>query len=274
MLCLGCSAPVPQASNHQVSSTDVATVTDVHFPSRNIGGLLWYRIIVPTVKNGERLPVLYLLHGANSNPAEIQQLSDVVNLAASSRLIVVMPQAETSYYTNARYHLHARWEGAITEELPKNVEAGFPALTSRDHRGIAGISMGGYGAVKLALKHQELYSFAGTISGALDITRRPTSIRRWAQTSRIWSIFGVRAGTRRGEDVFALLDGAKDLRNITWFSSCGKADPLYPINSYFIRRLRERGIPVNSISIPGGHDWQSWNTSLPSLFKVAAERLR
>lgn len=273
MLCLGCRAPVGPASIQQVLSNGDVTISDVHFPSRNIGGLLWYRAIIPTVKPGERLPVLYLLHGANSNPIEIQRLSDVVNLAVASRLIVVMPQAEYSYYTNAQYRLHARWEDAMTQDLPQNVEAKFPAFASRDHRGVAGISMGGYGAVKLALKHPELYGFAGTISGALDITRRPASLRRWEQTLRIWSIFGIRTGTRREEDVFALLDRAQSPQNITWFSSCGKTDPLYPVNDHFIRRLHERGIPVNSMSTLGGHDWQSWNASMPSLFKAAAEHL-
>ncbi len=274
MLCLGCRAPVRPASIQQISSNSAVTISDVHFPSRNIGGLLWYRVIVPGINPGERLPVLYLLHGINSDPVEMQQLSDVVNLAISSRLIVVLPDAKYSYYTNARHRLHARWEDAMTAELPKNVEANFPALPSRDHRGIAGISMGGYGAVKLALKHPELYSFAGTMSGALDITRRPASFRRWEQTLRIWTIFGFRRDTRQNEDVFVLLDRTQSPQNIEWFSSCGKTDPLYPANAHFIRRLHERGISMNGISTPGGHNWQSWNLAMPSLFKAAAERLR
>ena len=75
-------------------------------------------------------------------------------------------------------------------------------MKGREHTGIAGISMGGYGAVKLALKHQELYGFAASMSRALDITRRPASLRRWGQTWRIWMIFGVQPRSRKDEDVF------------------------------------------------------------------------
>jgi S-formylglutathione hydrolase FrmB len=86
--------------------------------------------------------------------------------------------------------------------------------------------MGGYSAAKLVLKHPELYSFRGSMSGALDTTRRYASFRRWSQTWRIWRIFGVRLSARRDEDVFDLLEGAKEVKNATWFASCGKNDPL------------------------------------------------
>src|SRR4029077_1401425 len=140
----------------------------------------------------------------NSGPVEMMERSEVVKLAADERLIVVIPEAECSYYTNAKHKRHARWEDAITLDLPGDVEGRFPVLKGREHTGIAGISMGGYGAVKLALKHPELYGFAGNMSGSLDITRRAASVPRWGQTWRIWMTFGVRPSTRRDEDVFDL----------------------------------------------------------------------
>jgi S-formylglutathione hydrolase FrmB len=99
----------------------------------------------------------------------------VVHLASTAHLIVVMPDAGYSYYTNAKHKRNARWEDAVTGELRHDVESRFPVLRGREHAGIAGISMGGYGAVKLALQHPELYGFAGGMSGALDITRRSAS---------------------------------------------------------------------------------------------------
>src|SRR5205807_9687513 len=130
------------------------------------------------VRQNERLPDLYLLHGANSGPLEIMERSNVVELSSASHLITVIPDADFSYYTNAKHKRHARWEDAVTQDLPRDVEIRFPVLRGRQHMGVAGISMGGYGAVKLALKHPELYTFVGTMSGALDITRRPASLRR------------------------------------------------------------------------------------------------
>jgi S-formylglutathione hydrolase FrmB len=187
-----------------------------------------------------------------------------------------MPDAGRSYYTNAKHLRHARWEDAIIFDLPRDVESRFPVLLGREHRGIAGISMGGYGAVKLALKHPELYGFAGTMSGALDITRRPASLRRLGKTLHTWAIFGVRPGTRQSEDVFTLLDRASmgEIQSVKWFLSCGKSDPLYAVNARFVREVSQRGIKLDWITTPGFHDWQSWNAAMPLLFKAAGAALR
>jgi putative tributyrin esterase len=134
-------------------------VTDVHFRSSGIDGVFWYRIVIPKIGPNERLPVLYLLHGANSGPVEIMERSDVVRLSSTSHLITVIPDAEFSYFTNAKHKRNAHWEDAVTQELTSDVETRFPVLRGREHRGVAGISMGGYGAVKLALKHPELYAW-------------------------------------------------------------------------------------------------------------------
>ena len=276
VLCAGCRAPLqlPEASIQGFSTGNGVTVTDVRFPCPAIGGALWYRIIVPPVAPGERLPVLYMLHGMLSDPADFEQRSGAVKLAAAERLIVVMPEGRDSYYTNARLRRHAHWEDAITQDLVRNVESLFPVLPGREHRGIAGLSMGGYGAVKLALKHPELYAFAGSISGAFDITHRKGGLRRWAQTWRIWTIFGVRPSRRQGEDIFALLAQAPGLQSVTWFQSCGMRDPLYPVNARFTRGMHARGVPLEAITTPGFHDWLTWETTMPQLFKAAGESLR
>ena len=85
----------------QVSANNSVGVTDVHFYSESIGGLLWYRAIAPKLSPSEKLPVLYLLHGINSGPIEIMQHSAVGKLASIHRLIVILPEAEFSYYVNA-----------------------------------------------------------------------------------------------------------------------------------------------------------------------------
>ena len=234
--------------------------------------MFWYRIVVPTVAPGECLPVLYFLHGINSSPAEVTQQSEIVRLAAQSRLIVVIPDGKFSYYTNALHKRHARWEDAITQELPRDVAERFPVRGGRDSTGIAGISMGGYGAAKLALKHPDMYSFAGTMSGALEITRRPLSLKRWGQSWRILTIFGSGTETRMDEDVFVLLAKTADPKNMTWFVSSGALDPLHDVAERFSRELLRRGTPVRSMSTPGGHDWADWNAVLPELFAAAGKR--
>ena len=271
---VGCNDVARQAIVQPVGVVDTASVTDIRFPSASITGLLWYRAIAPEIGPNERLPVLYLLHGVNSGPIEIMQRSHVVKLAVAARMIVVIPEAGFSYYTNAKHKKDSRWEDAIATELPRDVRARFPVLQDPEHTGIAGISMGGYGAVKLALKHPELYRFVGNMSGALDITERRPSLRRWGQTMRIWSIFGIGQSARKSEDVFYLLDHRQADKHMNWFESCGQDDPLYGVNARFARQLREREMKLTAITTKGGHDWQSWNDAMPELFRAATASLR
>ena len=263
-----------KATVQTVSTTNGMTISDVRFHSPAIGGVLWYRIIVPSQRGDERLPVLYLLHGANSSPEEIMERSAVAQLAAIEHLAVVIPDGQYSYYTNAKHNRNARWEDAITRDLMEDVQSRFPVLTGREHTGIAGISMGGYGAAKLSLKHPDLYGFTGSMSGALDITRRPASLRRCGQTWRIWTIFGLRRSTRRDEDVFDLLRNSKQLPQTTWFISSGKSDPLHDVGERFGHQMRQHGMEPNFITTQGGHDWQSWNAALPQMFRSAGNALR
>lgn len=274
LVCLGCHRPSRQPAFQTVSIGDSATIIDVCFPSPSIDGMLHYRVIAPKTALDERLPLLYLFHGANSGPIEIMERSAVVKLAITNRLIVVIPEVGFSYYTNAKHKRHSRWEDAMVLDLPRDVLARFPVLLGREHTGVAGISMGGYGASKLALKHPELYSFVGIMSGALDITQRQPALRRWGQTLRIWSIFGLRQDSRHDDDVFYLLDHIVNVQPVSWFESCGKDDPLDSVNARFVKKLCERGIKVDAITTPGGHEWKSWNAAMPQLFTAASISLR
>ncbi|HWF03105.1 MAG TPA: alpha/beta hydrolase-fold protein, partial [Candidatus Angelobacter sp.] len=101
-------------------------------------------------------------------------------------------------YTNSVEHPHDRYEDYIVHDLIADVEQRFPAMAGRAHRAIVGMSMGGFGAVVLALKHPDLFVFAGGMSSALDVPGRPFSIHRigqWRQYMR----FLVRGKARLGE---------------------------------------------------------------------------
>jgi putative tributyrin esterase len=275
----GCKRQSEQPALQTVSANSTITISDVRFYSPAIRGVLWYRIFFPNLRGEQRPPVLYLLHGANSGPAEISERSQIEQLAAVDGLAVVIPDGGFSYFTNAKHKRNARWEDAITQDLMQDVRMRFPVLAGREHTGIAGISMGGYAAAKLSLKHPDLCSFTGIISGALDITRRPASLRRFWQTWRIWTIFGVRRTSRRDEDVFDLLSGSprsdsKHLPDATWFESCGTRDPLHGANERFARQMRQHGVEMNLVTTPSGHDWQSWNAAMPLMFRSAGAALR
>jgi hypothetical protein len=83
-------------------------------------------------------------------------------------------------------------------------------------------------------------------------------------------IFGVQPSSREDEDVFDLLDRDLSLQSTKWFESCGQNDPL---RGGFVRRMHEHGVSLEPVNAPGGHDWQSWNTVLPEMFKTAGKSL-
>jgi putative tributyrin esterase len=120
-----------------------------------------YRVILPAATGpNATLPVLYLLHGGGGSYRDWSNYSAVARYAAHG-LILVMPEGNSSYYVNSVDRPKDRDEDYITKDLIADVEARFPVSPNRSNRAIAGISMGGFGAVVLSLKHPELYTLAG-----------------------------------------------------------------------------------------------------------------
>src|SRR5215469_17094698 len=182
---------------------------DVTFFSESLQREMPYRVFAPAELRTGRLPVVYLLHGGGGNGfRDWSNYSDVAKFA-SRGLLLVMPQGDYSYYTNAALRPQDRYEDYIINDLPADVEARFSARADRGGRAIVGVSMGGFGAVKLALRHPERYAFAGGLSAAIDVPRRPFSWRRLNQSRNFRELFGPEGSeTRRANDPFHLLSTA------------------------------------------------------------------
>jgi S-formylglutathione hydrolase FrmB len=215
-----------------------------------------------------------MLHGGSSNPVDFQQRTDALRQAVAHRLIIVTPDAGYSWYTNAKHRSGARWEDAVRYDLPADVESRFPALSGREHRGVAGVSMSGYGAVKLALKHPDRYAFAASMGGAFNVTRRTPNIVNPALGWQELEIFGFRPSTRLDEDVFLLLKGAPHPESVRWLLACGSQDDFASDNRTLAGLLRARGAQVELFEAPGKHEWQPWSKALPGLYRMAEESLR
>jgi putative tributyrin esterase len=265
---VGCSrrdAPGPDAPR---LSTGVLT-EDVVFRSSALGRDMHYRVILPrTLEPGKKLPALYLLHGGGGDFREWSNYSDVAHYA-ETRLIIVMPQGDSSYYTNAASRAQDRYEDYIVNDLIADVESRFPAARERSHRAIAGVSMGGFGAVKLALKYPELFSFAGGISPALDVPTRPFSIKRIGQWRHHRSIFGDWQGSvQMQNDPYALAEQADPSKTPYLYVSCGDKEGLLPANRKFAAILSQRHFNYEFHVQRGGHNWTQWNAGVPQWVAV------
>jgi len=225
-----------------------------------------YRVVLPSnLPPGKTFPVVYLLHGGGGGYKDWSNYSDVAGFAERG-LILVMPEGNSSYYMNAAKRPQDRYEDYITKDLISDVESRFPVASGRANRAIVGVSMGGFGAVTLALKHPDLYAFAGGISSAIDVPTRPFSFKRIGQYRGHAQIFGPWGSETRQANNPYILAGTADPAKIPYlYLTCGEQEGLLSANKRFAAILQKRGFQYEFHPGPGGHDWNQWNGRLPGL---------
>src|SRR5262249_7908316 len=147
-----------------------------------------------------------------------------------------------------------RYEDFITQDLVNDVEQYYRVLGTRETRGIAGVSMGGYGAIKIALRHPQQYGFAASLSGPFDVTGRRFAARRFGQSLRLIRVFGFSGGPgRRDSDVFLLAQKTDTAPYI--YLACGRNEGLLEVNRSFDNLLTRRGLAHEYHESPGDHSW-------------------
>jgi putative tributyrin esterase len=270
----GCGNRETQQQDHPRLSTRV-TMTDVTFRSAALGREMLYRTILPVKINpGENLPVVYLLHGGGGGYRDWTNYSDVAKYAEAG-LILVMPEGNSSYYTNSAERPEDRYEDYVVSDVISEVESKYPVARGRQNRAIVGVSMGGYGAVKIAMKHPELFAFAGGISAPVDVPTRPFSIKRLSQWRFHSSIFGPSGSqTRRDNDPYVLARTVDPSRTPYLFLTCGEQEGLLPANRKFAAILAERGFANEFHTAPGDHNWLQWNEQVPRVFEGLKELIK
>ncbi|OKI81615.1 alpha/beta hydrolase [Micromonospora sp. CB01531] len=204
-------------------------------------------------------PVLYLLHGLSDDDTIWTRRTAIERYVAPLGLAVVMPQAGRSFYTDEA-HGNRYWS-FLSEELPEICHSFFRLSARREDTFVAGLSMGGYGAMKWALRDPGRFAAAASLSGALDVTRRrdhPTSPVNPAVWHTVW---GDREVPGTDDDTVALLERTgSDLPAL--YVACGTEDFLYEDNIRFVEAARRRGVPVTMEFSPGDHDWAYWDAKI------------
>jgi S-formylglutathione hydrolase FrmB len=248
--------------------TPNVVMRDVEFRSAALNRTMRYRVVLPAVVFGEdKLPTLYLLHGGGGGFRDWSNYSNVAGYAGKG-FILVMPEGDESYYMNAAERPQDRYEDYIVHDLIADVESKFPVSSTRSMRAIAGVSMGGFGAVKLALGHTDLFVFAAGISPAIDVPSRPFSVKRISQWRHHSSIFGDWGSRTRHDDDPFVLARKVDPSGIPYlFLTCGDKEGLLPANRNFAALLGERHFQYEFHVVKGGHDWNQWNAEIPGLFQ-------
>jgi len=268
VLLLGSCHSVEQMLPDKPQIAAGAAMQDVTFYSWALRREMPYRVFLPAqIPAGQKLPVVYLLHG---NGGGFRNWSDYSNVSqyAAQGLILVMPEGHSSYFMNAVEKPKDKYEDYLIQDLIGDVEMRFPAKSGRANRAIVGVSMGGFGAVTLALRHPEMFSFAGAISPAIDVPERRFTWRRASQGWAFRSIFGPWGGAERdARDPFVLLRSAKPESTPYIYLTAGEQEPLREPIERFAARLRARGVAYEFHTKPGGHDWAEWDKQIPGCFE-------
>lgn len=230
----------------------------IEFGSNILQGNINIAILMPNdIKKNESLKVLYLLHGYSGASLDWIKQTGIERYIGKYRVMVVMPSMHNSYYCNEAYGYD--YFDYYTKELPRFIESSFNVSNKQADRYIAGLSMGGYGALKAALTYPNEYHKACSFSGAVDVTRMRSINQEQPRKNKFDGIFGHEASTNTQNDLFYLAAKLNQKGPDLYFS-CGKQDFLYQDNLKFKKHLEDLNIPFTYESSDGDHNWVFWDT--------------
>ncbi|PAV31238.1 esterase [Virgibacillus profundi] len=223
-------------------------------------------VILPK-KSGEHSgrkssPVLYLLHGYSDDHTAWTRRTSIERYAEDMGIVVVMPQVDHSYYTDMASG--NRYWTFLTEEIPNTVHSMFHLSEKREDNFVAGLSMGGYGAFKWALRYPEKFSAAASLSGALDVSDLLDRVSDNDRKKEFIQIFGEQPVRGTENDLLELIkqgNGAKQLKPML-YQSCGTEDFLYNDNITFKKVCEETDYKLETEFEPGDHNWGYWDKKI------------
>jgi S-formylglutathione hydrolase FrmB len=277
----GCAETSAQAPSQVAAAA--ARVERVPFESRLVGAALPYNVVLPPGYEQKssaqtRYPVLYLLHGlAGSANDWVSQRAHLADYAAQYRMIVVVPEGKDGWYTDGATVEKDKFESYFVEELMPDVERRFRTVEAREGRAVAGLSMGGYGALKFGLKYPERFAFAASMSGALDAASwLPEQSLSFVKPSIARVFGGTDSPVRASNDIYRMvreLPAARVASLPYFYLDCGTEDVLLQSSRDFAALLVERKIPHEYRQLPGSHGWAYWDKQVREVLKLAAQRL-
>ena len=213
-------------------------------------------------------PVLYLLHGCSDDHTIWQRRTSIERYVEPLGLAVIMPGVERSFYTDMA--CGPRYWSYVSEELPALVQGWFPVSRRRQDTFVAGLSMGGYGAFKLALRRPEQYAAAASMSGAMDMkvwcAHKDPYIRQEAR----WIFGNPRKVPGSENDCFHLagrLARKPRRERPRFFQCCGTEDGLLQDNRRFRDHANAKGLDLTYEEGPGAHDWAYWDQQIQRVLR-------
>ncbi len=243
---------------------------EVKFFSDVLGMCMSMNVVLP--QNADRkYPTLYLLHGMSDDHSTWSRLTSIERYADQHGIAVVMPTTYLGWYTDM--NMGFQYRTFVGEELPKICRSFFPMMSDkREDTYLAGNSMGGYGAVAIALTYPDTFSIAAPLSGAFD--PRGLYDEKHPKNTYFSDIFGeVEAFEGSKNDLWYLTKAVKESGgNVPKiFMWCGTEDALYSVNTSFRDHLVSLGYDLTYTQTPGNHSWSYWDREIQNVLRFIDE---
>lgn len=227
----------------------------INYFSRSLQKASSFNVVFPDDPAiGRPWSVFYLLHGLSDDHTIWMRRTSIERYVAGLPLAVVMPDGGRGWYTNAKEGF--AYEDDLIKDIVGLVDHTFPVKAERSGRCIGGLSMGGYGAVKVGVKHHEMFASVNSHSGAVGIMHDPDRMKSLGV--EFTRVFGT-TPTDGPEDPFDLVKKVDHGRLPAMRLDCGTDDFLLEENRAFRKHLGDLHIAHEYEEFSGGHDWAYWD---------------
>ncbi len=219
-------------------------------------------VVVPDLYKNEqnkRFPVVYLLHGYGGNYAAwIKAAPHTGATADMAGAIIVCPDGNIgSWYFDSPVDSTFKYETYVSKEVPNYIDVHYRTINNRKSRAVAGLSMGGHGALFLAIKHPDVFGAAVSMSGGVDFTPFPNN---WDIAKRLGSYL---ENKERWESntAYSIVNNLKNDELAISFE-CGVSDFFIEVNRKLHQRLLDLKINHDYTERPGAHNWAYWDNAI------------
>ena len=232
----------------------------VIMPQRQTAG----QIGVTGEAKGEKYKCLYLLHGLSDDHTIWMRRTSIERYADKYGICVVMPCAHRSFYSNMKCGMN--YYTYIAKELPRIICEFFNVSDKREDNFVAGLSMGGYGALKIALRESDRFSVGAGLSSVADIH---TALLRNATVTP----FGENVDIPDEDDLFYLADACAEKENKPrLYTVVGTEDFLYEDNLRLRDKLAALPYDYTYVEAPGVHSWDFWDEHIQGVLRWMFEK--
>jgi S-formylglutathione hydrolase FrmB len=265
-----CLAPFAYSAEVAVG-VPAHNVQTIKFTSPALNQERAFNLILPLDydRSSQRYPALYLLHGYGDDNSAWSYMTNLTGYAAHHGVIIVMPDASKSWYVNNAADPKEAFEDFVIKDLIGYVDSHYRTIPLRRARAVAGLSMGGYGAALLGLKHNDKFAAIGVFSGAVAIAHAGLPMKPRNDTERknmeqMMAHFGAEGSADRKErDPFELAAKIPAAEFPLLYIACGGEDFLVQGNRDFVAVLATLKVPYEYREVsPRVHSWDFWDDQI------------